>query len=268
MMARYVLLAGLVVVVLMFPGFADTPRVLQPNDTSYSSEKLAALLPAIDNLATVLDDYHRGVRRYFSANEWDSLKFAAYTAGVLSRQGYTVVIVAQPEWPDGVHTWLLVGIDFDGEMAWIPVEAAPAPGKRQQVLGRIPSYTDSSGRLWFEDRYCRFAHEVVLPNNIAPVARIRVVPINVLPGRTVHFLGMTSSDPDGEIVFYHWDFGDGTTATGGTVQHAFAAPGTYLVTLTVIDSRAARATASYQFAVREPSAYTPPPPSGDCGCHK
>jgi PKD domain len=44
-----------------------------------------------------------------------------------------------------------------------------------------------------------------------------------------------SSDSDGTIVSYEWVFGDGTIGTGSTVQHAYAQPGTYSVTLTATD---------------------------------
>lgn len=43
-----------------------------------------------------------------------------------------------------------------------------------------------------------------------------------------------SSDPDGTIAEYKWDFGDGSTATGITASHQFPS-GTYNVTLTLID---------------------------------
>ncbi|MDO8367295.1 MAG: PKD domain-containing protein [Saprospiraceae bacterium] len=47
-----------------------------------------------------------------------------------------------------------------------------------------------------------------------------------------------SSDPDGNIVFYSWDFGDGSPdASGQTVQHTFTATGTLTVTLTVEDDQ-------------------------------
>jgi len=47
----------------------------------------------------------------------------------------------------------------------------------------------------------------------------------------------TSTDPDGRIVAYNWDFGDGETGTGVTVSHAYAAPGTFAVMLHVRDNR-------------------------------
>ena len=40
---------------------------------------------------------------------------------------------------------------------------------------------------------------------------------------------------DGPIVYYHWDFGDGTYATGPNPNHQYSAEGVYTVTLTVCD---------------------------------
>lgn len=54
-------------------------------------------------------------------------------------------------------------------------------------------------------------------------------------GQTVLFNGGGSSDADGSIVSYAWNFGDNTTGTGATPTHAYAAAGSYTVTLTVTD---------------------------------
>jgi PKD repeat protein len=52
---------------------------------------------------------------------------------------------------------------------------------------------------------------------------------------TIKFNGADSSDPDGEITDYNWDFGDGTKATGKNVSHTYTSKGQYTVTLNVID---------------------------------
>ena len=54
-------------------------------------------------------------------------------------------------------------------------------------------------------------------------------------GVAVAFDGSASSDPDGSIISYSWDFGDGNTGTGATPSHTYASAGLYNVTLTVMD---------------------------------
>lgn len=54
-------------------------------------------------------------------------------------------------------------------------------------------------------------------------------------GEVVLFDGSGSVDRDGGISAYHWDFGDGNTATGVNARHRYREGGTYTVTLTVTD---------------------------------
>jgi PKD repeat protein len=58
-----------------------------------------------------------------------------------------------------------------------------------------------------------------------------------------------SSDPDGTIVDYSWDFGDGYTDTDQTPNHEYAADGSYTVVLTVTDDEGAMDTESQQVNV-------------------
>jgi PKD repeat protein len=68
-------------------------------------------------------------------------------------------------------------------------------------------------------------------------------------GLTASFDGTGSSDPDGSLTRYSWAFGDGTSGTGATVAHTYAAPGTYRAVLTVTDDRGATATVSRAVSV-------------------
>lgn len=75
------------------------------------------------------------------------------------------------------------------------------------------------------------------PGNLPPGAVISVQPPT--PGSDtlrVSFDGSESTDSDGIVAVYRWDFGDGESGTGAMVSHAYGAPGTYSVTLVVADN--------------------------------
>ncbi len=63
----------------------------------------------------------------------------------------------------------------------------------------------------------------------------------VYVGEIIYFNASESYDPDGYIIGYFWNFGDGTNATGVTVEHSYGDNGTYIVTLTVTDDDGATA---------------------------
>ena len=74
--------------------------------------------------------------------------------------------------------------------------------------------------------------------NDAPTAAFTFSPASPATGTPVNFDGRTSTAVAGRtIVSYSWTFGDGGSGTGATTSHSFLAPGTYNVTLTVVDSQ-------------------------------
>jgi len=79
--------------------------------------------------------------------------------------------------------------------------------------------------------------------NAAPVANAGG-PYSGTPGAAVAFSGSRSTDSDGTIVAYAWNFGDGRTGSGINPSHAYSATGTYTVTLTVTDDDGATNSAS------------------------
>jgi len=75
--------------------------------------------------------------------------------------------------------------------------------------------------------------QVIAPVNRAPVAQFSYV-LNHLG--YMQFDASDSYDPDGRIVEYSWDFGDGQTARARVASHIYSRSGTYTVTLTVVDN--------------------------------
>ncbi len=55
-------------------------------------------------------------------------------------------------------------------------------------------------------------------------------------GKDSVFDATKSSDPDGDALTYHWDFGDGATSDEARTTHVYEKSGTYRVSLTVKDS--------------------------------
>ncbi|MGB2984156.1 MAG: PKD domain-containing protein [Candidatus Bipolaricaulia bacterium] len=77
------------------------------------------------------------------------------------------------------------------------------------------------------------------------------------------FDGQESSDPDGLIVSYSWNFGDGTTKEGATVQHIYKRKGTFTACLTVTDDDDVADTVCCQVKVVRPEEHEPDFPPGD-----
>lgn len=88
-------------------------------------------------------------------------------------------------------------------------------------------------------------------DNEAPEAGFDFSPQNPRNGDTVYFNAAASTDSDGSIVEYYWDFGDGTVAYGKTVEHIFyvSSETTFTVVLTVTDDDGATSAVSVEVTV-------------------
>jgi hypothetical protein len=70
----------------------------------------------------------------------------------------------------------------------------------------------------------------------SPPVGVFLLSQNASSNHTIVFNASGIYDPDGVIVSYQWDFGDGVTAVGEHPVHTYQSPGQYTVTLTVTDN--------------------------------
>ena len=109
-----------------------------------------------------------------------------------------------------------------------------------------------------EDRY-----PLLLPYGIPPAypfVGIQVDPSPTVSNQLTLFRAEPRDDPDGFIVSYSWTFGDGTNTSSSSPEttHAYASPGTYSVSLRVVDNSGLPVELSVSLEVRAP--YVPPMP--------
>jgi PKD repeat protein len=139
----------------------------------------------------------------------------------------------------------------DGASSFSAGAAAPAavthaysvPGAYTVTLRLV----DTRGNL------ATVSRQVTIVNDELPTAAFSVPTATPAAGEATSFDGTASTDPDGSVASYSWDFGDGSTAgSGESASHAYATAGTYTVTLTVTDSAGLTASVSRQVTVDEP----------------
>lgn len=91
------------------------------------------------------------------------------------------------------------------------------------------------------------------PGNQPPTAAFTPSALRPAAGTEVSFDASASADPDGTIVQYAWDFGDGSTGSGVNTTHVYANDTggivIYTVLLTVTDDDGATGTASVEIQV-------------------
>ena len=97
---------------------------------------------------------------------------------------------------------------------------------------------------------------ITVSSNKPPVARFKASKTSGFMPLEIVFDAKDSSDPDGTITRYAWDFGDGASQEGEKVTHTFTSDGVYTVTLTVYDDKEGQNSTSLDIQVKKGYTYT------------
>lgn len=133
-----------------------------------------------------------------------------------------------------------IAVDSDGSDGWSASWDSGTVGDGSHTVSATA--TDTAGQTTTD------SITVTVDNvNDPPVASFTYT----CTGLTCGFDAAGSFDPDGSIVSYEWDFGDGKTGSGLTPSHSFDTASTYLVTLTVTDDGGKTGSTSQQVTVSQ-----------------
>jgi len=230
---------------------SERPAPVAPNLSSFSIAELSFLVPEIVRLMDDVEFAGLGPRRAPGDDGWPAHQFARYAAGILRHLGYDVLVVTDGGDPTAERLWLIVAVELDARTVWVPVDPVPVDPESGSQLGRIPLVRTENG-FEYPAPYTESA-AVVPPveGNRAPLARIQPPPPPTRPNRSLLFRAIGSTDFDGEIVLYLWEFGDGTREATATnqVRHAYSKEAIYDVRVTVFDEHGAPGTASLRVPV-------------------
>jgi len=232
-------------------GAAERPMPVAPNLSSFSIDELSSLVPGIVRLMDDVEYGGFGAHRPLGTDGWPALQFARYAAGILEYMGYRAVVVSDGAGEASERVWVLVTVQFENRIVWVPVDPLPRDGESASQLGRIP-LVQTNGGFDYPAEYGTYG-AVVPPveQNRAPLARIQPPQPPTRPNRSLLFRAIGSTDLDGEVVLYLWEFGDGTreTTTTNQVRHAFSKEAVFDVRVTVFDAHGATGSAALRVPI-------------------
>jgi PKD repeat protein len=178
--------------------------------------------------------------------------------GVLSsNEPPTAVIAADPvQGRAPLHVRFDASGSFDdGAIAGYLWEFEATPNGTSAVGVRNEHSFETSGvhtvrlRVTDEAGLAGEAEIAITVENTPPLASCRFSSDSPVVGEWILFDASASFDPDGRIVDFIWEFGDGTSARGTRVGHSYEEIGVYAVRLTIEDDAGATASLVHTFTV-------------------
>ncbi len=162
--------------------------------------------------------------------------------------GKTVELIGVVEDPDsGLREWIW---DFgDGTVVrktggWSKVGDATYKMVVSHTYGDYRTYTVKLKvkDVWLKESNLKTKLVTIKKSNYKPLVKLEEISPNPAePGERIVFK-VKGIDPDGRVVEYYWDFGDGKKLRGANltrVTHAYSKSGTYVVKIKVKDDKGA-----------------------------
>ncbi|MFQ5838746.1 MAG: PKD domain-containing protein [Thermoplasmata archaeon] len=178
----------------------------------------------------------------------DSDPFADFSwSPMMPKVGESVAFTDESDSYDGIVSWSWDFGDGGTSTDSNPVHVYEAEGTYVVSLSVSEADGDIDSR----------SYTIEVVSVVPPVASFTFDPPEPIIGETVTFDASDSYDPDGTIVSFVWDFGDGTTGSGSTTTHSYDVAATYTVTLTVTDDDGLADSVSHDVTVNPPPTEEP-----------
>jgi len=144
----------------------------------------------------------------------------------------------------------------EGDIVAIEVKAVGKAGDSTPLeITQIDMLRDAEGN---DITYTTQSGEFSIASGNPPVAEFDFFPERPEVGQTVEFIDLSyDPDPEGEIVSWSWDFGDGTTSSEQNPKHQYAQKGIFVVKLVVTDDTKLKSepfSREIKVAIKEPTA--------------
>ena len=94
-----------------------------------------------------------------AGGKWQCPRFTEYTANKLKAKGYKVKHAKAKPWDktNVEHHWPVVELDVKGAgKVWVPIEATPKAGEKQEELGTVPYGVTVESKLTFDGDYYKW----------------------------------------------------------------------------------------------------------------
>lgn len=146
-------------------------------------------------------------------SQWGDYEYARYVGGRLAQLGYSVFLARA-----GDSWWVVVRLSNGEEDCFVPVMPGIAYGRedkqpRGAILGSLAGSLEGENPH-LDPKFLYWEELLKLPPNAPPIAVIRVPRRNFRVNEVVMLFGVSSFDPDGTIVRFLWDLGDGEREWG------------------------------------------------------